>query len=96
MHATIWLYKLITGGTGEIEQVGRQIASSLGRAPGFVSYVLLEDGHGDLAMIGFFEDRAGLDEADRVVGRSLTQHPGAVRLAPSRVISGEVLFQRGM
>jgi hypothetical protein len=72
------------------------MASCLGKARGFVSYALLEDGHGGLAMITFFEDRASLSEADREVGASLAQAVVGLPLEPSHVISGEVLFQRGM
>jgi hypothetical protein len=96
MHATIRLYESVTSTTEECERLGRQTATCLGQAPGFVSYVLLENGRDVLATISFFEDRASLEDADRAVEAAIAQKSGASSAEPSRIISGEVLFQRGM
>lgn len=96
LHATICRYDGITGPIDEVMRAGRQLAFALSQAPGFVTYALLDAGHGVLVSITVFEERADLEAADQLVGSWVAEHLAASLPHPPEVIAGEVIVQRGM
>ena len=96
LHATICRYDGVTGPVDEVMHAGRQLASALSQAPGFVTYALLDAGHGVLVSINVFEDRTDLEAADQLVGRWVAEHLAALLPHPPEVIAGEVIVQRGL
>ncbi|MBV9357785.1 MAG: hypothetical protein JO023_19910 [Chloroflexi bacterium] len=96
MHATLGRYDGISGESQDkVIQVGRQLAAVVSKAPGFVSYALLEVGDGTLATVSVFETRAELQAADRLIAAWVAMHRTLLTPAGEGV-SGEVLVQRGM
>ena len=96
MNATIRRYAGVTGMTEELALAIRQLASSLSRAPGFVSFVVLEEETGVLATVSIFEDQPSLRDADGQVRASLPYTLAALLPDNPQVITGEIVFQRGM
>ncbi len=96
LHATVCRYDGITGSIEEVTRGGRQLASALSTAPGFVSYALLDAGDGVLVSINVFEDHADLEAADQLVKGWVAEHLAALLVRPPEVIGGEVIVQRGM
>ena len=96
LHATICCYDGVIGPIDEVMDVGRELATALSQASGFVSYALLDGGNGAIVSIYVFEDRTDLDAAEQIVGE-LKGHQRAEMLSnPTEVITGEVIVQRGM
>ena len=95
VHATLGRYDGIGGSQEEVIQVGRQLAAVLSKAPGFISYALLEVGDGMLATVSVFETQAELEAADRVIAAWVAMHRTLLTPA-TEAISGEVLVQKGM
>jgi hypothetical protein len=96
LHATMCRYDGVTGPIDEVVHAGRRLAAELSQAPGFVTYALLDAGHGVIVSINVFEDRTDLDAADRLVGPWTAHQLAALLPHPSEVIAGEVIVQRGM
>ena len=96
LHASICRYDGVTGPIDEVMRGGRQLASALSQLPGFVTYAVLDAGHGMLVSITVFEDRTDLEAADQLVAGWLAAHLAALLPHPPEVIAGEVIVQRGM
>ena len=95
MHATLRRYDGIGGSQDQVIQVGRQLAAVLSRAPGFISYALLELGDGMLATVSVFETQAELEAANRLIVAWVATHR-TLLTAAGEAVSGEVLVQKGM
>lgn len=96
LHATICRYDGVTGPIDAVMDAGRQLASALTQAPGFVSYALVEAGHGVLVSVTVFDDPTDLAAADQFIVRWVAEQLAAVLSRPPEVITGEVIVQRGM
>ncbi|MBV9358204.1 MAG: hypothetical protein JO023_22045 [Chloroflexi bacterium] len=95
MHATLGRYDRVSASPDEVVQVGRQLATVLSKAPGFISYALLNMGDGVLATVSIFETQAELEEADRLTAAWVAAHSTPLA-RPSEAVSGEILVQKGM
>ena len=96
LHATLCRYDGVTASTEEIMRAGRQLASALSTAPGFVSYAVLDAGDGVLASVTVFDDGTDPGTAAQLIARRTREHLAAVLPHPPEVIAGEVVVQRGM
>ena len=96
MYATICRYEGVTGSTDELMGIGRQLASLLSKAPGFVSYVMVEAGAGMLATISVFDDEAGAQEAGQLTAGWLAEHPAVLLPQATESTIGEVVVQKGL
>jgi hypothetical protein len=96
MHASIGHYCGNGIATDDVIQAARHLSAALSRAPGFVSYALLDMGNGALASISIFESRTELDAGDRLIRAWMAEHlptnPGTL---PTPEV-GEIVLQRGM
>jgi hypothetical protein len=95
MHATLGRYDRISASQDEVVQAGRQLAAVLSKAPGFISYALLDMGDGALATVSFFETQADQEEADRLLAAWVATH-ATVLAPPADALRGEILVQKGM
>jgi hypothetical protein len=95
MYATIQRY---AGGasTDELTRAGRALAARLGGTPGFVACLLLETPDGGCTAISIFEDRASLEDGDRLVAAWLGAHGAAPGPDPPQLTAGEVIAQKGL
>jgi heme-degrading monooxygenase HmoA len=96
MHASIRRYEGVAEGHEELAQAVRRLASGLSQAPGFLSFVAVEAGSGVLAIVSLFEDRASLEEAERVAEALIAERMAALLPGPALVTAGEIIFQRGL
>jgi hypothetical protein len=96
LHATICRYDGVTGSIDEVMRSGRQLASALSTAPGFVSYAVLDAGDGVLVSVTVFDDPTDLAAAEKLILRWIAEHLAALLPRPPEVIAGEVIVQRGM
>lgn len=110
MHATIrryeYAYKKATTTTDELVQMGREIAADLSQVRGFVSFVILDSSSElqdpepkqkhVLAIVSIFEDRASLEQADRLFTASVDERLATGCPEQLQVTRGEIVYQRGL
>jgi hypothetical protein len=77
---------------------GKRLAVALQRLPGFVAYVLLEVGAGQLLSMGLFEDADGLQAAEQLLARDtwIPGRPVSPAADQAWATHGEVLVQAGL
>ena len=95
MYATIRRHEG-EASTDELTRAGRALAARLGAAPGFVAPLLLQAPDGVCAAIRIFEDRASLEDADRLVAGWLMAQVAAPGPDPPQLTAGEVIAQKGL
>jgi heme-degrading monooxygenase HmoA len=95
MHATLGRYDRIDASQDEVIRSGRQLAAALSKAPGFISYALLEVGDGVLATVSVFETQAELAEGERLIAAWAAAHAAPLG-PPAEAVTGEILVQKGM
>jgi hypothetical protein len=96
MHAKIERYDLATAPPDAVITTGRRLAARLNGVRGFVAYLLLDAGDGAFVGVSIFEDEAGLAEDTALLGHSPTQQDGMLSPRPTRIVSGEVVVQKGL
>jgi hypothetical protein len=96
LHATICRYDGVTASIDAVMRAGRQLASALSEAPGFVSYAVLDAGDGMLVSVTVFDDPTDLAAADQLIVRWVAEHLAALLPRPPEVTAGEIIVQRGM
>jgi hypothetical protein len=96
LHATICRYDGVTASIEAVMRAGRQLASALSTAPGFVSYAVLDAGGGVLVSVTVFDDRTTLEAAEQIIVRWVAEHMAALLPCPPEITAGEVIVQRGM
>jgi hypothetical protein len=95
MYAMIRSYPDAACPPAEVVRAGRRLASVLDRAPGFISCVILQSNTGQLAVLTLFEDRAKLEAAEQRATGCIAHELQTVA-ASTELLSGEVVFQRGL
>jgi hypothetical protein len=95
MHATLGRYDRVSASQDEVIRAGRQLAAALSKAPGFISYALLDLGDGALATVSVFETQGDQEEADRLLAAWVATH-ATVLAPPADALRGEILVQKGM
>lgn len=96
MYATIRRYEGTGADPDALDQTVRQLASALGRAPGFVSFFVLEAEPNVLSIVCLFEDQASLEAAEREAGAALRLVMAGPLTEEPQVTVGEVIFQKGL
>ncbi len=96
MRATIRRYEAGTRETEELARAARLIASELSEVPGFVSFLALKGESSEITMISLFEDDHSPREADRLVWASVPARLPEALLGNPQIITGTVIFQRGL
>ena len=109
MHASCRHFRDAVRSADEVAALGSRLAGRLSRLPGFVWFLVLDAGAGDLISVSVFESATELADADGLTAEWLTAewesaewesaepareaYPSPLPLAPCR---GEVLVQRGL
>jgi hypothetical protein len=96
MYATIRRYGRVAGSSDDLTRAGRALAGILSKAPGFISYALLDAGGGACAAVCIFGRQADLDAADRLVAQWIAEHAAALLPEAPQITRGEVVAQRGI
>jgi hypothetical protein len=96
MYAMIRRYGRVAGSSDDLASACRALAAVLAKAPGFISYAVLDAGDGACATVSTFERQADLDAADQLVGRWIAENLAGLLPDAPQVISGEVIAQKGI
>jgi hypothetical protein len=77
---------------------GRALSTALAALPGFLAFVAIESDveAGRFITICLVEERAGVEEAERVIAQWQREHVSAVGCNLRRLGAGEVIAQRGL
>ena len=95
MHARIHQYAATRFPPEELVRSSRQMLGAIGLIPGFVSFVLLDVGHGRLASVCICEAPAALDAVDSVASAWAAQHLESTNRSGD-VATGQIVLQRGL
>ena len=95
MYATIRRHEA-SASTDELARAGHALATRLGAASGFVACLLLQTSDGGHASVCIFEDRASLEDADRLVAGWLAAYVAVPGPDPPQLTAGEVIAQKGL
>jgi hypothetical protein len=76
-------------------RAGRRLAAVLDRAPGFLSCVILRSNNGRLAVLTLFESQANLEAVEPLAAGCVATRLESLS-ASTELLSGEVVFQRGL
>lgn len=96
MHAAIRHDVGTVVAVDEATRLGRALTADLGRVPGFIACLLLDAGDGAVVSISICEDESSLGEVGRRLADWLTTRLAPAPAEPPRVISGEVIIQKGL
>jgi len=91
MHGVLRHYTL---DPKDIDEVIRRIAAGgvpiIKAIPGFVSYGIMDAGHGHMVTYSVYETKAGAEESTRKAAAWVKEHIAAMVPSPPRVVEGEV------
>jgi hypothetical protein len=91
MYVQVAHYRL---GTGAVEHLHSRVEEGpvkmMREVPGFVDYYAFDAGDGVVASVSVFEDRAGLEEAERRLGSWIEQTVEHFDISPGEVREGQV------
>ena len=96
MYASIDRYCISAAPIDDVAEVGWRLGTLLGRIPGVVASVVMEDTTGTLFTVRLFEDRASLTAAAPIVEHWKTEHCGMLKSRATEIAAGEVLAQKGL
>jgi hypothetical protein len=96
VHASIRQYNNVALSTGEILAAARHVTSDLGRAPGFVSWAVIDVGDGVLISITVFQTEADLQHGDHLLAIWLTDYVAGLPQRDVAGTTGEVIIQKGL
>lgn len=96
MHAAIRRFQITAGAVDALVRTARALTATLSEIPGFISFVMLETDDGGLTAISIFEDRAGLEAADRATTAWAAQHSVTDNEAVLPLTRGQIVVQRGL
>jgi hypothetical protein len=95
MYASIHRNRTGTTPIDVLADMSWGLAVVLSRCPGFIATVAVADG-GDLCTIGLFEDQASMGWATSAVERWMAEHFSEFQRDDVRLMTGEVLAQKGI
>jgi hypothetical protein len=95
VHATIRRYPNVAGSTDQILAAGRRVTAALGRAPGFISWCVVDAGDGGLISISVFQTETELEHGDRLPATWLSEDPAGPSGAQADT-TGEVIIRKGL
>jgi hypothetical protein len=97
MYVAIRRYGNVAETSDAAAQDGRELSVILSKAPGFISFALMESDDGAFVSVSFFETEEALDGADQLIDRWAVLGEGRRKLVPTaRLTRGEVVAQRGV
>jgi hypothetical protein len=96
MHVIIRRYGELAVSMDQVRRAGRRLGATLGAAPGFVSYVLVETDGGAVTSISIFETAVDSQAADDVLAQWETEHLTRPAPGPVETTTGRILVQCGL
>jgi hypothetical protein len=95
MYASIHHHRTGTTPIDVLADLSWRLTVVLARCPGFIAAIAVADGR-DLCTIGLFEDRASMGSATPAVERWIAEHFGDLQPDDLRLMTGEVVAQKGI
>lgn len=96
MRATIHHYEATGGPADAVTKALRQLAGSLRRLPGFVTFLAIQEADGSHLTISVFEDAMSQAAAARQIAAWTTCQSRELGIAQETVSDGELVVQRGL
>jgi hypothetical protein len=96
MYASIQRHRTGTTPIDDLATLSWGLTVVLARCPGFIAAVAVADGRGELCTIGLFEDRASMGSAIPTVERWMAEHFSDLQPDHIRLMTGEVVAQKGI
>jgi hypothetical protein len=95
MYAAVRSYSLKAGASVAelVAKVQSGFVPLIEKAPGFVSYQVLDTGSGGIVSITVFRDKAGAEESTRKAADWVKGNL-ATMIGPAQVTAGEIRFER--
>src|SRR5262245_4481139 len=91
MHGVLQHYILEAAHVDEvIRRVAQGVVPVIRAIPGFVSYSLLDGGHGHLVTYSVHESQADAGESARKTAACVKEHIASMVLGPPRVLEGPI------
>ncbi len=91
MYAAIRRYHTVSGKTAQVMEVARQgFLPIISKAPGFVSYYIVDAGDDVIASISVFQDQAGAEESNRMAADFVRENVAALMAGPPEITAGTV------
>jgi heme-degrading monooxygenase HmoA len=95
MYASIRRYKVNPGAAAEIAlRVNEGFLPIISKAPGFVSYYVLDAGNDVVASVSVFQDQAGAEESNRMAADWVKQNVASLLGGPPEITAGEVVAHK--
>ena len=96
MHLTIRRYKLAKGAS--VDDLARQVNDVfipvLSKSPGFQAYYAVDLGHGEVASVSVFDDKAGAEESTQRAADFVKNKVAPLVTAPPVITMGEVVAHK--
>lgn len=96
MHAAIDRFVLASGSVDDLAEAAYVLGTRLSRTPGFVAALSILAGNNCLITVRMFQDKLSLEAASAVVERWMADHHTTVGDHPTKLVSGEVVAQKGL
>lgn len=94
MYAIIRRYR--TPSVGEIvRRIEKEFLPIISKAPGFLSYFIVDEGMGVQSSISIFEDRSSAEYSNQLAAVWVREHPTFLPETPE-ISSGEILLHKSM
>jgi hypothetical protein len=90
MHASVRRYEKVSNPREMRRHVNETFVPLISAVPGFVGYYFTDAGDGTMFSTSLFQDRAGVEESNRVAAEWIKKNPGTLPTAAS-VMTGEVI-----
>lgn len=90
MHASVRRYEKVSNPLEMGRRVNETFVPLISAVPGFVGYYFTDAGDGTMFSTSLFQDKAGVEESNKVAAEWITKNPGTLPPAAS-VTMGEVI-----
>jgi hypothetical protein len=93
MYVSVRKYK--TSSVNEvIRKVNEEFLPMISKAPGFVSYQVVDGGNGAVASISVFESQAGAEESNRMAADWVKRSIAPLMSGPPEIFAGSMLINK--
>jgi hypothetical protein len=90
MHLSVRSYEKVSNPREMARHVNETFTPLISAVPGFIGYYFTDAGNGTMFSTSIFQDKAGVEESNRVAAEWVKKNP-SVLPAATRVTAGEVL-----
>jgi hypothetical protein len=93
MHLSVRQYENVPSPREIGRHVNETFTPLISAVPGFIAYYFTDAGNGTMFSTSIFQDKAGVEESNRVAAEWVKKNPNVLPVA-TRVTAGEVLGQK--